>query len=124
MKEFKSKMNILWLCNPYETKARYSLSRIWSLKCLLLNEGIQIENSPVSESLKCLLLNRDVTINREPVENRFKYVMIQISWDAKQIAIQLGVGVYECMSEGNLLSLEKFRCYLEKFRWSFHLASV
>ncbi len=38
--------------------------------------------------------NRDVTINREPVENRFKYVTIQIGWDAKQIAIQLGVGVY------------------------------
>ncbi len=37
---------------------------------------------------------RDVTINREPVENRFKYVTIQIGWDAKQIAIQLGVGVY------------------------------
>ncbi len=28
-------------------------------------------------------------MNREPVENRFKYVTIQIAWDAKQIAIQL-----------------------------------
>ncbi len=36
---------------------------------------------------------RDVTINREPVENRFIYVTIQIGWDAKQIVIQLGVGV-------------------------------
>ncbi len=33
-------------------------------------------------------------INREPVENRFICVTIQIGWDAKQIAIQLGVGVY------------------------------
>ncbi len=41
-------------------------------------------------------LARDVTIkvNREPVENRFKYVTIQIGWDAKQITIQLVVGVY------------------------------
>ncbi len=37
---------------------------------------------------------RDVTINREPVENRFIYVTIQIGWDAKQIVIQLVVGVY------------------------------
>ncbi len=37
---------------------------------------------------------RDATINREPVENRFIYVTIQISWDAKQIVIQLVVGVY------------------------------
>ncbi len=37
---------------------------------------------------------RYVTINREPFENRFIFVTIQISWDAKQIAIQLGVGVY------------------------------
>ncbi len=36
----------------------------------------------------------DVTINHEPVENRFKYVTIQIGWDAKQSTIQLGVGVY------------------------------
>ncbi len=35
---------------------------------------------------------RDVTIKSEPVENRF--ATIQIGWDAKQIAIQLGVGVY------------------------------
>ncbi len=35
-----------------------------------------------------------VTINRDPVENRLKYVTIQICWDAKQIVIQLGVGVY------------------------------
>ncbi len=28
-------------------------------------------------------------MNREPVENRLKYVTIQISWDAKQIAMQL-----------------------------------
>ncbi len=47
----------------------------------------------------------DVTINRE------LEVSIQIGWDAKQIAIQLGIGVYECMSEGNLLSLEMFRWY-------------
>ncbi len=33
-------------------------------------------------------------INREPDENRFKYVTNQIGWDAKQITIQLGVGVY------------------------------
>ncbi len=33
-------------------------------------------------------------MNREPVENRFIYVTIQIIWDAKQIAIQLGQGVY------------------------------
>ncbi len=33
-------------------------------------------------------------INRETVEKRFKYVTIQIGWDAKQIAIKLGVGVY------------------------------
>ncbi len=33
-------------------------------------------------------------INREPVENRFIYVTIQIGWDAKQIVIQLGLGVY------------------------------
>ncbi len=39
-------------------------------------------------------VTRDVTINREPVENRFIYVTIQIGWDAKQIVIQLGVGVY------------------------------
>ncbi len=39
-------------------------------------------------------LARDVIINREPVENRLKYVTIQIGWDAKQITIQLGVGVY------------------------------
>ncbi len=38
--------------------------------------------------------HRDVTINREPVENRFIYVTIQNNWDAKQIVIQLGVGVY------------------------------
>ncbi len=37
---------------------------------------------------------RDVTINREPVENRFRYVTIQIGWDAKQIKIQLVLGVY------------------------------
>ncbi len=37
---------------------------------------------------------RDVMINHEAVENRLKYVMIQIGWDAKQIAIQLVVGVY------------------------------
>ncbi len=37
---------------------------------------------------------RYVPINREPVENRFIFVTIQIGWDAKQIAIQLGVGVY------------------------------
>ncbi len=35
-----------------------------------------------------------VTINRDPVENRLKYVTIKIGWDAKQIAINLGVGVY------------------------------
>ncbi len=47
---------------------------------------------------------RDVTINRESVENRFKYVTIQIGWDAKQIAISIrGRSLYECMSEGNLL---------------------
>ncbi len=28
-------------------------------------------------------------MNREPVENRFKYVTIQIGWDAKLIAMQL-----------------------------------
>ncbi len=28
-------------------------------------------------------------MNREPVENQFKYVTIQIGWDAKQITIQL-----------------------------------
>ncbi len=33
-------------------------------------------------------------INHEPVENLFKYVTIQIGWDAKQITIQLVVGVY------------------------------
>ncbi len=38
--------------------------------------------------------SRDVTIHREPVENRFIYVTIQIGWDAKQIVMQLGVGVY------------------------------
>ncbi len=38
--------------------------------------------------------NKDVTIKRKPVENRFKYVMIQIGWDAKQIAIHLRVGVH------------------------------
>ncbi len=38
--------------------------------------------------------SRNVTINREPVENPFIYVTIQIGWDAKQIAIQLGAGVY------------------------------
>ncbi len=37
---------------------------------------------------------RDIMINREPVENRFKHVMIQIGWDAKRIAIKLGVGDY------------------------------
>ncbi len=37
---------------------------------------------------------RDVTINREPAKNRFKDVTIQIGWDVKQIAIQLGVGFY------------------------------
>ncbi len=36
----------------------------------------------------------DVMINREPVENRFKHVTIQIGWDAKQIEIELRVGVY------------------------------
>ncbi len=38
----------------------------------------------------------EVTINHEPAENWFKHVMIQIGWDAKLIAIQLGVtlGVY------------------------------
>ncbi len=35
-----------------------------------------------------------VTINCDPVENRLKYVTIKIGWDAKQIAIHLGVGVY------------------------------
>ncbi len=40
------------------------------------------------------LISRDVTINREPAENQFKHVTIQISWGAKQITIQLGVGVY------------------------------
>ncbi len=38
--------------------------------------------------------NKDVTIKRKLVENQFKYVMIQIGWDAKQIAIHLRVGVY------------------------------
>ncbi len=38
--------------------------------------------------------NMDVTINRDLVEKRLIYVTIQIGWDAKQIAIQLGVGVY------------------------------
>ncbi len=40
------------------------------------------------------LISRDVTINRELAENRFKHVTIQISRGAKQITIQLGVGVY------------------------------
>ncbi len=35
-----------------------------------------------------------MAINHEPAENRFKYVTIQIGWDVKQIAIQLGAGVY------------------------------
>ncbi len=42
----------------------------------------------------CWMDSRDVMINCELVENRFIYVMIQIDWDAQQIAIQLGVGVY------------------------------
>ncbi len=66
-----------------------------------------------------MLYCRDATINHEPVENRFKYVMIQIGWDAKQIAISIR-SLYECISEGNLLSLEKVRCFL----FSFYLASV
>ncbi len=41
-----------------------------------------------------IIIIRDVMIKHKPVENRFKYVMIQNGWDAKQIAIQLGVGVY------------------------------
>ncbi len=40
------------------------------------------------------MYSRDVMIKREPVENRFKYVTIQIGWDAKRIATELGVGVY------------------------------
>ncbi len=43
--------------------------------------------------------DRDVTINHEPVENGFKSVTIQIGWDAKQIAIQLGVVVYMNVSQ-------------------------
>ncbi len=34
-----------------------------------------------------------VMINRKPVERRYIYVTIQIGWDAKEIAIQLGLGV-------------------------------
>ncbi len=37
---------------------------------------------------------RDVTINHEPAENLLKDVTIKIGWDAKQITIQIGVGVY------------------------------
>ncbi len=45
--------------------------------------------------------SRNVTINLEPVENRLKHVTIQNVWDAKRIAIQLGVGVYmnACLRE-------------------------
>ncbi len=53
---------------------------------------------------------RYVTINREPVEYRFKHVAIQIGWDAKTNSVS-GMSLYEYMSEGNLLSLEKFRWY-------------
>ncbi len=46
MNKFKSKTNIIWLCNLYETKARWAtvFPVSESLKCLLLNEQIQIEN--------------------------------------------------------------------------------
>ncbi len=47
-----------------------------------------------AQLLFLFIQSRDVTINREPLENRLKYVTIQIGWDAKQIAIELGVGVY------------------------------
>ncbi len=62
---------------------------------------------------------RDVTINRESVENRFKYVTIQIGWDAKQIAIQLGVGVYMNVCLRGTYCLEKLNGI-----FYFHLASV
>ncbi len=70
----------------------------------------------VANKLKCemfcthfAVLSRDVTMHPEPVKNRYKYVTVQIGWDVKLIVI--GVSLYECMSEGNWLSLEKFRCY-------------
>ncbi len=52
--------------------------------------GKEINQICMCEIFKC----RDVTINHKPVENRFKDVTIQIGWDAKQITIKLGVGVY------------------------------
>ncbi len=36
----------------------------------------------------------DVMINHLPVENRFKYVTIQIGWDAKQMTIQEFIWMY------------------------------
>ncbi len=67
-----------------------------------------------------VLQNRDIAINHEPVENRFIYVTIQIGSDAKQIAIQLGVGVYMNVC------LRGTYCLLRSLDaiFSFHLASV
>ncbi len=50
---------------------------------------------------------RDVTVHPEPAVNRYKCETIQIGWDVKRIAIQLGVGVYENISEGELSVFRK-----------------
>ncbi len=57
-------------------------------------------------------------MNREPVENQFKYVTIQIGWDAKQITIQLEEEFIWMFLWGELTV---FRKVYEVF--SFHLAS-
>ncbi len=48
-------------------------------------------------------------MNREPVENRFKYVMIQMVEMLNKSQYNWSRSLYECIAEGNLLSLEKFR---------------
>ncbi len=45
-------------------------------------------------TINSLITSRDVTINCEPVEHRFKYVTIQIGWDAKQMTIQEFIWMY------------------------------
>ncbi len=54
-------------------------------------------------------------INHEPVENLFKYVTIQIGWDAKQITIQLVVVYMNACLRGT---------YCLDGICSFHLVSV
>ncbi len=70
---------------------------------------------PIGIKMQFYDVDRDVMINRELVENWFKYVMIQMGWDA-EITIQLRVGVYmnECLrgTYGLWKGLDGIFCHL------------